>query len=183
MQSSLPDSSEPSPLERALDQNASIQDAVEQSAAELCVIHAVLKQEVPTHLQTGDVAQALQKTEELENRIQSSADDLAQVNDALKQEITERAELERQLAQAQDALESMQQPLRQGHSPARSAASCRLARPERIRFSAPNHFQTSNRPPAQAESAVAAIDLIAKLPGQFSGLTASRFHARPACRA
>lgn len=122
MQPSLPDSSEPSSLERALDHNTSIKDAVEQSAAELCVIHAVLKQEVPVHLQAGDVAQALQKTEELEGRIQSSADDLAQVNDALKQEITERAELEHQLALAQAALDSIQNLSQHGHSQAHSTA-------------------------------------------------------------
>lgn len=95
-------------LERVLDQNEAIQETVEQSAAELCVIHAVLKQEVPGHVQTGEVAQALQKTDELESRIQSSADDLAQVNEALKQEIGARVELERRLASTQAALDELQ---------------------------------------------------------------------------
>jgi hypothetical protein len=49
------------PLERALGQNEAVKDTVEQSAAELLVINAVLKQEVPPHIQTGEVAQALQK--------------------------------------------------------------------------------------------------------------------------
>ena len=91
-------------LALTLEQNEAIQDTVEQSAAELVVINAVLKQEVPAHVQTGEVAQALQKTDELEDRIQSSADELAQVNEVLKQEITERAALERQLAATQAAL-------------------------------------------------------------------------------
>ena len=91
-------------LALALEQNETIQDTVGQSAAELVVINAVLKQEVPAHVQTGEVAQALQKTDELENRIQSSADELAQVNEVLKQEISERADLERQLAATQAAL-------------------------------------------------------------------------------
>jgi C4-dicarboxylate-specific signal transduction histidine kinase len=108
MSKNLPLSFTSTSLERALDQNEAIQDTVEQSAAELCVINAVLKQEVPDHVQTGDVAQALQKTDELESRIQSSADDLAQVNQALKQEISARAELERQLASAQAALDQAQ---------------------------------------------------------------------------
>ena len=91
-------------LKLALQQNETIHDAVEQSAAELVVINAVLKQEVPEHVQTGEVAEALQKTDELEARIQTSADELAQVNEVLKQEISERADLERQLAATQAAL-------------------------------------------------------------------------------
>ena len=91
-------------LKLALKQNEAIQDTVEQSAVELLVINAVLKQEVPAHVQTGEVAQALQKTDELEGRIQTSADELTQVNEALKQEISERADLERQLAATQAEL-------------------------------------------------------------------------------
>ncbi len=93
-------------LAHALDQNEAIQEAVGQSAAELCVVNAVLTQEVPEHLQTGEVAQAIERTEELENRIQQSADELAQVNLALKEEISLRADLERQLASAQAALDN-----------------------------------------------------------------------------
>jgi C4-dicarboxylate-specific signal transduction histidine kinase len=92
------------PLERALDQNEAVKDTVEQSAAELLVINAVLKQEVPPHIQTGEVAQALQKTDELEVRIQESAEDLAQINQTLEQEIGERADLERELAKTKAAL-------------------------------------------------------------------------------
>ena len=91
-------------LERALDQNETIQESVEQSAAELCVVSAVLSREVPDELKTGEVAQAIQRTEELEDRIQASADELAKVNQALKDEIGARAELERQLAAAQAEL-------------------------------------------------------------------------------
>ena len=97
-------------LERALDQNEAIQEAVGQSAAELCVVNAVLTQEVPVHLQTGEVAQAIERTQELESRIQGSADELAQVNLALKEEISLRAELERQLACTQAALDQVQAP-------------------------------------------------------------------------
>lgn len=96
--------SQSSPLAKALGQNESIQDTVEQSAAELLVINAVLKQELPPEVQTGDVAEALQKTDELEVRIQESADDLAQVNQTLEQEIGERAHLERELQATKAAL-------------------------------------------------------------------------------
>lgn len=109
------------PLERVLDKNETIKDTVEQSAAELVVINAVLKQEVPAHVQTGDVAQALQKTDELESRIQSSAEDLAHVNHALKQEIGERAELERELASTKAELDQVQvQAQSQGQAHGRS---------------------------------------------------------------
>ena len=116
MSNNLPDSVLPTSLERALDQNETIQDTVEQSAAELCLINTVLKQEVPDHVQIGEIALALQKTDELESRIQASADDLAQVNDVLKQEISARAELERQLVAARAALEQVQDASRDGHS-------------------------------------------------------------------
>jgi C4-dicarboxylate-specific signal transduction histidine kinase len=92
------------PLVRARDQNESVKDSVQQSGAELFVINAVLKQEIPEHVQTGDVAQALKKTDALETRIQESADDLAQVNEVLAQEIDERADLERELAATKAAL-------------------------------------------------------------------------------
>lgn len=113
----------PTALEHALDQNEAIQEAVEQSAAELCVVNAVLTQEVPAHLQTGEVAQAIERTEELENRIQQSADDLAQVNLALKEEIRLRAELEDQLACAQAALDQTQGHFKDKYRPGQSSAA------------------------------------------------------------
>ena len=92
------------PLERALGQNEAVKDAVEHSADELMLINTVLKQEIPAHVQAGEVAQALQKTDALETRIQESAEDLANVNEALEQEIGERADLERELASTKAAL-------------------------------------------------------------------------------
>ena len=71
---------------------------MEQSAAELVMINAVLKQEVPPQVQTGEVAQALQKADELEHRLDASAKDLDKVNETLKQEISERLKLEAELA-------------------------------------------------------------------------------------
>lgn len=92
------------PLIRALEQNETVQNTVEQTAAELAVIHAVLKQEIPGHVQTGEVAHALQKTDELEIKIQDTAQELAQVNVVLAQEIDERADLELELATTKAAL-------------------------------------------------------------------------------
>jgi C4-dicarboxylate-specific signal transduction histidine kinase len=91
-------------LSRAVDQNETAKSVVEQAAAELFVINAVLKHEIPDDLQTGEMAKALQKTDELESRIQASLEDLAQVNQVLEQELCERAALERELAAAKAAL-------------------------------------------------------------------------------
>jgi hypothetical protein len=99
------------PLVRALDQNETVQENVEQSADALLLINTVLKQEIPDHIQTDAVAQALQQGGELESKIQESAENLAQVNQALEHEIAERVELERELADTKAALaEAQSQP-------------------------------------------------------------------------
>ncbi len=105
------DSAPATPLERALDQNTSVQDTVEQSSAELAVINAVLKVELPGDVKKGEVAQALQKTDELQTRINETAQELAQVNEVLAQEIDERAGLELELAQTKAALVQATDPL------------------------------------------------------------------------
>lgn len=91
-------------LSRVRDKNEAVQESVENSAHELTVINAVLKQELPDHVQIGDVAQALDKSDALEERIQASAADLAEMNQALEQEIDERVQLERELAKTKAAL-------------------------------------------------------------------------------
>ena len=92
------------PLTRALEQNETVQNIVEQTGAELTAIHAVLKQEIHGHVQTGEVADALQKTDELEIKIHDIAQELAQVNKVLAQEIDERADLELELVATKAAL-------------------------------------------------------------------------------
>lgn len=92
------------PLEQALDRSEGVHEVVKQSADELLVINAVLKQEIPDSIQTGDVAEALQKTDDIESRISESAADLAHVNQLLEQEIDERADVERELTATKAAL-------------------------------------------------------------------------------
>ena len=112
MLSQSPVSSAPEPqtpagasaLAQALDRNEAVRDSVEQSAAELVMINAVLKQEIPDHVQTGDVAHALQRTDELEVKINDAAQDLVQINEVLAHEIDERVSLERELAETKAAL-------------------------------------------------------------------------------
>jgi C4-dicarboxylate-specific signal transduction histidine kinase len=91
-------------LARARDQSAAIQGTVQDSASELAVINAVLKQELPDALQKGEIAQALQKAEEMEGRIHDAAEDLNEVNQLLEDEIGEREYLERKLEATQAAL-------------------------------------------------------------------------------
>ena len=94
----------PTQLARALEQTETAQSVVEQSAAELVIIHAVLMQELPAHIQIGEVAHALQRTDELEVKINETAQELAQVNKVLAQEIDERVDLEHELAATKAAL-------------------------------------------------------------------------------
>ena len=100
----LSDTKSAAALGRALDQNSTVKDTVEQSAAELALINTVLKQELPGHVQKGEVAQALRKTDDLEMKIQDTAQDLAEVNKVLAQEIDARVDLESKLAAAKAAL-------------------------------------------------------------------------------
>lgn len=93
-----------SPLARALDLNEAATETVEETAAELVMINAVLKQELPDDVQVGDVAHALQRTEELEVKINDATQDLTQVNEVLTQEIVQRMDLERELAQTKAEL-------------------------------------------------------------------------------
>ena len=94
----------PTPLAHALKQTETAQSVVEQSAAELVVIHAVLMKELPAHIQIGEVAHALQRTDELEVKINDTAQELAQVNKVLAHEIDERVDLERELTETEAAL-------------------------------------------------------------------------------
>jgi C4-dicarboxylate-specific signal transduction histidine kinase len=93
-----------STLEQARGTTESVREGIVQSAAELVVNNAVLKQEIPDEVQTGEVAQALEKNDALETRVLECAEDLAQVNQVLEQQIDERAELERELARTKAAL-------------------------------------------------------------------------------
>ena len=99
------------PLAQALSQNEIARHVVEQSADELAVIHAVLAQEIPDHIQTGDVAMALLRTDELETKISDTVEELARVNEVLATEIDERAVLERELAETKVALEEARDQL------------------------------------------------------------------------
>ncbi len=102
------------PLLKALDQNDSVKKVVKQSADELLLINAVLKNGIPEQIQTGDLAQALEKTEHIEDTIQESAEDLAEVNKLLEHEVDERISLERELLTTKTALSRAKAELKEG---------------------------------------------------------------------
>lgn len=104
-QTQLQTLSNPTPLSRALDQNEIVRDNIEKSADELLLIHAVLKQEIPDHAQTGAVVKALEKTDALETKISDAVHELAQVNQVLAHQIEERVDLESELAATKAALQ------------------------------------------------------------------------------
>jgi diguanylate cyclase (GGDEF)-like protein len=92
------------PLIRALDQSEQVKDKVEQCAAELSSVNAVLKEEITDGVPLDDVERALDMSEEVEVKVQQCAEDLATVNDALAEEIDERKKLESQLSKSEAAL-------------------------------------------------------------------------------
>lgn len=94
----------PPPLIRALDQSEQVKDKVEQCAADLSSVNAVLKEEITDGVPLRQVERALDMSEEVEVKVQQCAEDLATVNDALAEEIDERKDLEHQLSKSTAAL-------------------------------------------------------------------------------
>ncbi len=94
----------PAPLIRALDQSEQVKDKVEECAAELSAVNAVLKEEITDGVPLDQVERALNMSEEVEVKVQQCAEDLATVNDTLAEEIDERKDLEHQLSKSTAAL-------------------------------------------------------------------------------
>ncbi len=112
------------PLIRALDQSEQVKDKVEQCAAELSSVNAVLKEEVADGVPLDQVERALDMSEEVEVKVQQCAEDLAIVNDALAEEIDARHKLESQLSRSEAALsKSKLQERKSRHSALHDAAT------------------------------------------------------------
>ena len=94
----------PTPLTRALGQNEQVKDKVEECAADLSSVNAVLKQEIAEGGAPDEVERAVSQNEEVEVKVQECADDLAVVNTALTEEIDERRTLEHDLSRNKAAL-------------------------------------------------------------------------------
>ncbi len=88
------------PIVRALDQSEQVKDKVEQCAAELSSVNAVLKEEIAAGVPLNEVERALDRSEEVEVKVQECAQELATVNDALAEEIDQRSALEHKLSES-----------------------------------------------------------------------------------
>jgi len=75
------------PLHRTLTKNEEVAADVQDASDHLSVVTTVLEQELPDHVQVGEVAQALEQAGELEKQLARSAQALAEVNEALASEI------------------------------------------------------------------------------------------------
>ncbi|WP_219217451.1 hypothetical protein [Variovorax boronicumulans] len=79
------------PLGRTLEKNQAIAAEVQSASEDLAVVATVLEQELPDHVQVGDVAQAIEHANQLEKQLAQSAQELAKVNEALAREVEKRA--------------------------------------------------------------------------------------------
>ncbi len=105
------------PLIRALNQSEHVQDTVEQAAADLSSVNAVLKDEIDAGAPLAQVERALDQSEVIESQIQEAAEELVAVNDALAEEVDVRLELERRLSKSDAALsESRAEERKSRHS-------------------------------------------------------------------
>ena len=90
----------PEPIEKALAQTSETHAKLASGVQELAVTNAVLQQEIPEDVRTGDVALAIEKNEALEIRVQECVDDLEDVSQALFDEVARRKALEQTLKDA-----------------------------------------------------------------------------------
>jgi len=88
------------PLTEVLDQSEAAKELVVEAAAELSAINNELKQELAEKDPLPHVETALEKSEAVGEKVQEAAERLASVNRALQDAVTDRHELEEQLAEA-----------------------------------------------------------------------------------
>jgi diguanylate cyclase (GGDEF)-like protein len=91
-------------LSRTLDQSEQVQGKVEQAAADLSSVNAVLKDEIAGGVPLATAELTLDRSEAIEGQIHEAAEELVAVNDALAEEIDERRDLERRLSTSDAAL-------------------------------------------------------------------------------
>ena len=94
----------PTPLAKALGQSEQVKDKVEECAADLSSVNAVLTQEIAEGGAPHEVERAVSQNQEVEVKVQECGDDLAIVNAALTEEIDERRALEHDLSRSEAAL-------------------------------------------------------------------------------
>ena len=98
---------DPVDLTKPLQQTQAVAADLETAADHAMVIGTVLAQELPAHVQVGDVAQAIEQTEELKEKLAESAETLTEVSAELEQEIAKRRAVATQLKASRAEVEEL----------------------------------------------------------------------------
>ena len=94
-------------LEKPLQKTQVVTADLQTASDHALVIGAVLIQELPAHVQVGEVAQAIEQTEELKEKLAESAETLTEVSAELEQEISKRREVAKQLEATRAEVEEL----------------------------------------------------------------------------
>ena len=95
-------------LQKPLQKTQAVTADLHSASDHALVIGSVLAQELPAHVQVGEVAQAVAQTEELKDKLAESAETLTEVSAELEQEIAKRREVAKQLEASRAQVEELQ---------------------------------------------------------------------------
>lgn len=95
-------------LQKPLQKTQAVTSDLHNATDHALVISSVLAQELPAHVQVGEVAQALEQTEELKDKLAESAETLTEVSAELEQEIAKRRQVAKQLEASRAQVEELQ---------------------------------------------------------------------------
>ena len=94
-------------LQKPLQKTQAVTADLQGASSHAMVIGAVLAQEIPEHVQVGDVAHAIEQTAELEDKLAESANTLTEVSSELEHEIEKRREAAEQLEASRAKVERL----------------------------------------------------------------------------
>ncbi len=94
-------------LKKPLQKTQAVTSDLQTASDHALVIGTVLAQELPPHVQVGEVAQAIEQTEELKEKLAESAETLTEVSAELEQEIAKRQEVAKQLQASRAKVEAL----------------------------------------------------------------------------
>ena len=95
-------------LEKPLQKTKAVTAELHSASNHAMLIGTVLEQELPAHVQVGEIAQALEQTEELQEKLADSAQTLSEVSAELEQEITKRRKVSKQLKASRAQVQVLQ---------------------------------------------------------------------------
>ena len=99
------------PLKHVLDQSEEIKEDVEQAAAQLGSVNAVLKNDDKVIPPFPTIEEVIAQNEEAEKKVVKAAEDLHQVNTELTKQVAERIDIESELKQTKEDLLKLQTDL------------------------------------------------------------------------